>query len=172
MRRSVLVLFVLGTLVAGFAGPAGVGGAAIRSRPNVPSELRPLSTRITVGGTKVVTTLTFEGPEEVQFFTAEVRQAGTLVVDTKDCCLKGDHWLVTLIDPSGGGTVGALDEATAVCGDGSIREFSGQATMRLRPGAVPGSVKVLVAYCSGIDDFPAGMTVRFRYSGPMTVSAA
>ena len=52
--------------------------------------------------------------------------------------------------------------------NGSIREFSGQASMRVRPG----SVKVLVAYCSGIDDFPAGMTVRFRSDGPMTVSAA
>ncbi len=168
MRRIVLVLFVLGTLATGFAGSAGIGGAAIRPSSNAPSELRPLTTRIMVGGTKVVTTLTFEGSEEVQFFTAKVGEAGTLVVDTKDCCLKGDHWLVTLIDQSGGGTVGALDEATAACGNGSIREFSGQATMRLRPG----SVKVLVAYCSGIDDFPAGMTVRFRFSGPMTVSTA
>jgi hypothetical protein len=167
MRRSVLVLFVLGILVAGFAGSAAIGGAAIRSA-NVPSELRPLSTRTTIGGTKVVTTLSFDGPREVQFFTATVSEAGTLVVDTKDCCLRGDHWLVTLIDQAGGGTVGAVDEATAACGNGSIREFSGQATMRVRPG----SVKVLVAYCSGIDDFPAGMTVRFRFDGPMTVSAA
>lgn len=166
MRRSVLVLFVLGLAVAGFAGSPGIGGAAIRPSPNLPSELRPLSSRVTVGGTKVVTTLVFEGPEEVQFFTANVSEPGTLVVDTKDCCLKGDHWLVTLIDQSGGGTVGATDEATATCGNGSIREFSGQATMRLRPGPV----KILVAYCSGIDDFPAGMTVRFRYNGPMTVS--
>ena len=167
MRRSVLVLFVLGILVAGFAGSAAVGGAAIRTA-NEPSELRPLSTRVTIGGTKVVTTLSFDGPQEVQFFTATVEEAGTLVVDTKDCCLRGDHWLVTLIDQAGGGTVGAVDEATAACGNGSIRAFSGQATMRVRPG----SVKVLVAYCSGIDDFPAGMTVRFRSDGPMTVSAA
>lgn len=168
MRRSVLVLVVVGTVVAGFAGSAGIGGAAIRPSPNAPSELRPLSSRVTLGGTKVVATLTFGGPEEVQFFAASVSERGTLVVDTKDCCLKGDHWLVTLIDQSGGGTVGATDEATAACGNGSIREFSGQATMRLRPG----SVKILVAYCSGIDDFAAGMTVRFRYDGPMTVSAS
>ena len=167
MRRSVLVLFVLGTLVAGFAGSSAIGGAAIRSA-NVPSELRPLSTRITVGGTKVVTTITFDGPQEVQFFTATLGEGGTLAVDTKDCCLRGDHWLVTLVDQAGGGTVGAIDEATAACGNGSIREFSGQATLRVRPG----SVKVLVAYCSGIDDFPAGMTVRLRSDGPMTVSAA
>jgi hypothetical protein len=167
MRRTVLVLSVLGTLVAGFAGSAASEGAAIRSA-NAPSELRPLSTRITVGGTKVVTTITFDGPQEVQFFTATVEEAGTLVVDTKDCCLRGDHWLVTLIDQSGGGTVGALDEAAAACGNGSIREFSGQASMSVKPG----SVKVLVAYCSGIDDFPAGMTVRFRSDGPMTVSTA
>jgi hypothetical protein len=167
MRRSTLVLLVLGILVAGFAGSAAIGGAAIRSA-NAPSELRPLSTRITIGGTKVVTTITFDGPEEVQFFTATVEEAGTLVVDTKDCCLRGDHWLVTLIDQSGGGTVGTVDEAAAACGNGSIREFSGQAAMRVKPG----SVKVLVAYCSGIDNFPAGMTVRFRFDGPMTVSAA
>ena len=168
MRRTVLVLSVLGTLVAGFAASAGIGGATIRPSSNAPSELRPLSTQITIGGTKVVTTITFDGPEEVQFFTAAVEEAGTLVVDTKDCCLRGDHWLVTLIDQAGGGAVGAVDEATAACGNGSIREFSGQATMRVRPG----SVKVLVAYCSGIDDFPAGMTVRFRFTGPMTVSTA
>jgi hypothetical protein len=167
MRRTVPVLFVLGTVVSGFSGSAGIGGAAIRG-PNVPSELRPLSSRVTVGGTKVVTTLTFDGPEEVQFFTAKVREAGTLEVETKDCCLRGDHWLVTLIDQSGGSTVGATDEATATCGNGSIREFSGRATMRLREGPV----KVLVAYCSGIDDFPAGMTVRFRYDGPMAVWAS
>jgi hypothetical protein len=168
MRRTVPVLFVMGTVVAGFVGSVGVGGAAIRPTSNVALESRPLSSRVTVGGTKVVATLTFDGSEEVQFFTAKVREAGTLVVETKDCCLRGDHWLVTLIDQSGGSTVGATDEATATCGSGSIREFSGRATMRLRPG----SVRVLVAYCSGIDEFPAGMTVRFRYDGPMTVSAS
>ena len=166
MTKTVPVLFVLGTVVAGLAGSGSVGGASLRPASNVAPVSRPLSPRVTVGGTKVVTTLTFDGSEDVQFFTAKVREAGTLVVETKDCCLRGDHWLVTLIDQSGGSTVGATDEATAVCGNGSIREFTGRATMRLRPG----SVRVLIGYCSGIDDFPAGMTVRFRYNGPMTVS--
>ena len=106
----------------------------------------------------------------MEFLTAEVSGGSRLVVDTKDCCLKGDHWLVTLVNTSGGATVGAPDAATAVIGqppEPPTRRYSGAAGMDIRRG----TVKVLIAYCSGVDVFDAGMDIRLRYDGSMNVSA-
>jgi hypothetical protein len=122
---------------------------------------------VSVRGTRVLASASFDRAPHVEFLTAEVHGGSRLVVDTRDCCLRGDHWLVTLVNPSGGATVGAPDPATASCGSGSTRQFSGAAGMDIGRG----TVKVIVAYCSGVDVFDAGMDIRLRYDGSMDVSS-
>jgi hypothetical protein len=167
MRRILAITFTTGLIAIGFLLPAGTGAASSSGSPNAWSAARPITRQVFVGGTRVVASASFDSATHVEFLTAEVSGGSRLVVDTKDCCLKGDHWLVTLVNTSGGATVGAPDAATATCGSGSTRRYSGAAGMDIRRG----TVKVLIAYCSGVDVFDAGMDIRLRYDGSMDVSA-
>ena len=98
--------------------------------------------------------LTFGQANEVLVFEVTTAGTGDLIVDTLDCCIEGDQWGVRIIDQVRNCII---DEA---CGNGSIEEFSGEA---VAPNFTAGVVEVF--YCQGVDVFPAGMTVRFRYTG-------
>ena len=98
--------------------------------------------------------LTFGQANEVFVFEVTTDGTGDLIVDTLDCCIEGDQWGVRIIDTARNCII---DEA---CGNGSIEEFSGEA---VAPDFTAGVVEVF--YCQGVDVFPAGMTVRFRYTG-------
>lgn len=98
--------------------------------------------------------LSFDGPNRVFTFSVETDGAGTLQVDTMDCCIPGDMWGVRVIP---GDPCQPIQEN---CGNGSITEFSG-----LVEATGVSSAVVEVFYCQGVDLFSAGMTVRFRYTG-------
>jgi hypothetical protein len=164
MKKRLAIIFATAATAAAVFVPGGAGAV---QASNAVSTASPLVTRhASVGKTTVLVEAAFESATEVQFLSAEVHGGSQLRVDTKDCCIRGDHWLVTLVNPSGGSTVGAIDEATAACGNGSTRDYSGTTALNVRRG----TIKVLVAYCSGVDSFPAGMAVRLRYDGSMSVS--
>jgi hypothetical protein len=103
----------------------------------------------------VVVPLTFWSADDVASFvvSTEGRNA-TLAVDTLDCCIAGDSWGIRIIDKNG---------VTEACGSGSTSEFSGTAVNR---NLVNKEAVVEVFYCGGVDSFPAGLTVQFRWSGP------
>ena len=98
--------------------------------------------------------LAFSQANQVFVFQVTTDGTGDLLVDTLDCCIPGDQWGVRIIDTARNCII---DEA---CGNGSIEEFSGEA---VAPNFTAGVVEVF--YCQGVDIFPAGMTVRFRYTG-------
>ena len=105
------------------------------------------------GPTDVEFLLSFSDADDTHSFAVEKAQkAGDLTVDTLDCCIPGDLWRVDLVSSQ-------PNAATSGTGDGSITEFSGAATGHPWVTGV-----VTVSYDSGVDVFPAGMTVRFHYS--------
>lgn len=111
--------------------------------------------------------LTFESRYDVFKYKVQVDDGTKLRVDTRDCCIDGDLWGVTLIRPHDGRQ--SPPKTATGCGDGSIDDWSGLTTM----AAASGKVIVHVYVCTPIDDplaFPAGMEVRFRYNGTMTVT--
>jgi hypothetical protein len=67
-------------------------------------------------------------------------------------------------DDNGGG--GRLEQVAEACGNGSTTEFSGEASAQ-----VSGPFVVEVFYCRGVDVFPAGMEVRFRYENGLGAAA-
>jgi hypothetical protein len=101
----------------------------------------------------VVIPLTFTSASQVYTFTVTTSGDGDLTVDTIDCCIAGDMWGVK-IDEVGPGP------QPQACGDGNIITFSGAATVTSFSSGF-----VDVFYCSGVDVFPAGMFVRFQYTG-------
>lgn len=108
------------------------------------------------GYTEAVYILTFNSASQTFTFLIEKAQgAGSLIVDTRDCCISGDKWKV-VVDP----TLPRAEnkDATGV-GSGSTVLFSGSAaTLPYIKGGV------VVSYDSGVNVFPASMTVRFAYS--------
>lgn len=102
--------------------------------------------------TPVTFSKTFEGKDAVFNFAIKASGDGTLTVETMDCCIVGDKWGL-----KAKGKPKAKDQA---CGSGSTSAFSGAVVLqKLKKG------KVKLYYCSGTDIFPAGMTVRFSYTG-------
>jgi hypothetical protein len=167
MKRRVMAVLLAASGVVSLAVPTGAGGASTRRSPNITSPAEAVTRTATVDNTKVVARLSFSGPRDVRFIKITVADGRRLVADTRDCCLEGDHWLVTLVDRSGGSAVGAVDRTASACGDGHIDRYTGSTSMRVREG----TVTALVAYCSGVGTFGAGMSVRFRYDGRMSVPA-
>ena len=103
--------------------------------------------------TEYAVNLAFFGPDDVFVFDIEKgRGAGNLVVDTKDCCLPGDQWRVDFFTEE---PADAESDPVGI-GDGNTVAFSGAA---YAAPFVRGQVEV--SYDSGVDRFPAGMTVRF-----------
>lgn len=107
------------------------------------------------GYTEAVYSLTFASAAATFTFLIEKAQgAGQLVVDTRDCCISGDKWKV-VVDPSL--PRAANKDATGV-GSGSTVLFSGSAaTIPFVTGGV------VVSHDSGVNVYPAGMTIRFAY---------
>lgn len=106
------------------------------------------------GPTEVLAFLSFDSADQTHSFTVDKAQkAGTLTVDTLDCCISGDCWKVTLdaTQPS--------NQSAEGVGDGNTSTYSGAASVG---PWVHGTVTV--SYDHGVDVFPAGMTVRFTYS--------
>jgi hypothetical protein len=119
-------------------------------------------------GSAVVTGLNFYKARDTAFFEVKVSGGQVLRVVSMDCCVQGDHWSVTLINTTGGSVVGKQDPAEANCGDGSTTKWTGPVQMAASP-YLNGIFKVFVSYCSGVNVFPAGMYLKFRYNGNMTV---
>jgi hypothetical protein len=121
-----------------------------------------LATLPTIGGaagqglSEAVYDITFAAPGNT--FTFEISKAqgaGQLMVDTRDCCIAGDKWKL-VVDPN---LPRAAKKDAAGTGDGSTTIFSGSAvTMPFVAGTVT------VSFDSGVNVFPAGMSVRFAYS--------
>jgi hypothetical protein len=125
--------------------------------------------------------LAFWGPREVRVFEVLASNGSRLVVDTRDCCVVGDRWGVTLVDPDGAPvappppdpdllplSVPATSERQRVlsaCGNGSGESYSG----RIRYQSNGGRYTLRVYYCGGVDLFPAGLTLRLRYDGDLSV---
>lgn len=82
--------------------------------------------------------------------------AGDLTVDTRDCCITGDLWQVTFATAQ---PANPANDVSAT-GNGSTAAFSGAATSH---PFIRGDVTV--SYAGGTDIFPAGMCVRFQYTG-------
>ena len=101
--------------------------------------------------------LVFTSASQVQTFTVQTSGDGDLTVDTMDCCIPGDIWGVEVDEVGPGPTPQA-------CGHGSITMFSGAVTVTSFSSGL-----VDVFYCSGVDVFPAQMTVRFQYTGTLMV---
>lgn len=96
--------------------------------------------------------LSFYSPNQVFVFSIESDGEGVIEIDTRDCCIPGDHWGIRVIDN--------CEVVAEMCGDGNTSTFSGLVTLENLKSAI-----VEVFYCSGVDIFAAGMTVRFRYTG-------
>mmetsp|Transcript_8302 Transcript_8302/g.13135 ORF Transcript_8302/g.13135 Transcript_8302/m.13135 type:complete len:170 (-) Transcript_8302:151-660(-) len=79
---------------------------------------------------------------------AEGEAAGILKVDVKDCCIPGDKWGIE-IDAQGNNDVSGV-------GDGETSDYSGDAAVA---PLTKGTVKI--SYVEGVDEFPAGMDVKF-----------
>jgi hypothetical protein len=69
-------------------------------------------------------------------------------------------------DDDNGGGGGRLEQVAEACGNGSTTEFSGEASAQ-----VSGPFVVEVFYCEGVDVFPAGMSVRFRYENGLGIAS-
>ncbi len=128
-----------------------------------------LATMALAGGASAasqVEELTFESRYDVFAFKLRVHDGTKVKVDTRDCCLEGDNWGVLLVRPHDGEQSSPISRTA--CGDGSTDGWSGRVTMP----AENGKVIAYVYNCSPTQDdpaFPAGMDVRFRYDGDMTV---
>lgn len=107
------------------------------------------------GETTVVEFLSFFAPGDTFVYEVTAAQgAGVLTVETLDCCIPNDLWTVQLAHARPQGN----DRAEGT-GDGNISTFTGSATVG---GWSSGTV--VVSYASGVDLFPAGMTVRFTFT--------
>ncbi len=129
------------------------------------SNARPTTAVVRTTSDGVVTTqlrsLTFWDPSQVFVFAVQLGDGTRLAIHTRDCCAEGDKWGLTLINPRSGD-----DTVVSNCGLGSTTGFRGGVA------AEPVANWTLIAhvyYCSGVDDFPALMTVRFRYDGNIIV---
>ena len=108
------------------------------------------------GETEVITEVTFASADDVFHIDVEkARGAGALTADTSDCCVEGDIWRVDIHPDQPANPANAV---TGI-GNGSISEFSGAATAA---PFVRGCVEI--SYEEGVDDFPALMSTRLRYS--------
>lgn len=109
----------------------------------------------TQGYTEAVYYLELEGPDDILTFEIEKAQgAGQLTVDTQDCCILGDLWMVD-IDPM---QPAAANKNGAGLGDGTTLWSGGAVSMPFVRGLVT------VSYDSGVDVFPAHLYIRFVYS--------
>lgn len=117
--------------------------------PNVHSDSNLPSS----SATPVTFSMEFNSPDDVLKFDVKASGDGVLKVDTMDCCVEGDVWGLKAksIKPK------AKDQA---CGSGSVSVFSGEVSL---PSFRKGSLRLY--YCSGVDLFPAVMTIRFSYTG-------
>ncbi|MDQ3406918.1 MAG: hypothetical protein M3472_02005 [Chloroflexota bacterium] len=111
--------------------------------------------------------LQFESRYDVFKFKVQVDDGTKLRVDTKDCCIEGDFWGVLLVRPHDGKQ--SPPRRDSACGNGSTEDFSGLATMPAASGKVIAYVYICTPFVSQ-GAFPAGMDVRFRYNGTMTVT--
>lgn len=150
MRKIISISLALALLVLGLVG----AGVAFAGEPtNVPGP-GTADTPPPPGPTSQTFWLTFWGPTDTfTFYVEKAQKAGDLTVDTRDCCIVGDNWTVTL-NPAQ-----PKNKDTSGTGDGNISTFSGAATVH---PWVRGTVTV--SYDSGVDVWPAGMEVRFTYS--------
>lgn len=151
MRKIISISLALALLVLGLVG----AGVAFAGEPtNVPG---PGAADAPVPGPPSQTFwLVFSGPtDNFTFYVEKAQKAGDLTVDTRDCCIVGDNWTVTLNPDQ------PKNKDTSAIGDGNTSTFSGAATVH---PWVRGTV--MVSYDSGVDVWPAGMEVRFTYSQP------
>lgn len=119
----------------------GLNGAAMADKPAAGTVMQAFN-------------LVFTGPGDSFSFDVDAAQgAGTLTVETADCCIAGDLWVSFLQH----GQPQGKDVAIGT-GDGTS-SLSGAAT---RKGWSKGTVTI--TYDSGTDIFSAGMTVKFSYS--------
>lgn len=113
--------------------------------------------------------LVFKDAEQVYTFSVATSDKKTkLLVDTLDCCIPGDKWGVRIFatKEKKDGEVKKVRQVAEACGTGSITDFSGEATATKSETYI-----VEVFYCEGVDIFPAGMVVRFRYEDGTGVAA-
>jgi hypothetical protein len=99
---------------------------------------------------------TFYSAEEVLSFhvaKTEDTAAGILRVRTQDCCIAGDEWQAEIVADQ------PRFNTDAAVGDGSTATFTGDAYVA---PFIAGNVNI--SYDSGVDIFPAGMTIEFCYS--------
>ncbi len=159
-RRRIRLLVVVLVLLACASTNVGAGrtsGSARAATANlVPGNRQVAAMTTQATGAPVEFYLQFDDPSQVFRFVVTVDgKKGDLTVVTVDCCVTGDQWGVRIISKNEKKTVEA-------CGTGDIDTFSGAATLEK---VKKGETLVEVFYCQGVDLFPAGMTVRFRYTG-------
>jgi hypothetical protein len=176
MRVKLFVSLLIVTLMS--ATSLGVASPAQSQPPTETQQIFPL---------------VFKDAIHVFVFTGTTTPGTTLRVDTLDCCIAGDMWGVRIFASGGGddddddggddggvlggggggdddddddGAGGRLEQVAQACGNGSTTEFSGEASAQ-----VSGPFVVEVFYCAGVDVFPAGMSVRFRYENGLGFAA-
>jgi hypothetical protein len=111
-------------------------------------------------------------PQTFQYYVDVSSATKPLKVSTEDCCIAGDHWGVVVEDLNGGNPpVGTSPKAVTKCGTGSITAFTGSASVK-NPSSTSfnGRALAIVYYCRGINQFDAGMSVKFDSDGAITVT--
>jgi hypothetical protein len=160
-RKAALLLTVVlvPLLIASIAraGSSGDSGNATELRP-------PIFVTETLIGQ--VFTLDFNAPTDTFQFTV-TGDGAYFGVETEDCCLPGDHFLVTINSTEAGGDLGQVNSTASACGSGATGRYSGPAASTLIAGQ---TYKVTVAYCSGVDVFPGTMRVKFSSPNPLVVT--
>ncbi len=127
----------------------------------------------TVGPDFVDVAASFAGATSTNQYYVDVHNATKpLKVSTEDCCVPNDKWGVVLEDLTAGlPPVGTAPIVKTKAGTGSTSAFTGNLGITSPSStAFNGRALAIVYYARGVDQFSAGMTVRFSSDGVMTVS--
>ena len=160
-RKAVILLTIVlvPLLIASIARAGSGSGSTNAGPPKAP-------TRVSETLIGQVFTMDFNSPTDTFQFAVSGNGA-YFAVETQDCCLPGDHFLVTINSTEAGGDLGQVDSTASACGSGATNRYSGPAASTLIAGQ---TYKVTVAYCSGVDVFPGTMRVKFSSPNPLVVT--
>ncbi len=151
MRKMLFVFLSMCLILFGTTVPK------VHSNSNLPTNSDVLESSLeevqSSSAVPIQMNVVFGSAGDVFNYVVKASGDGNLTVDTMDCCVEGDQWGLKAKSRK----PKAKDQA---CGSGSTTTFSGPVVLeRLKKG------KVKLYYCEGVDDFPAGMTIRFSYTG-------
>lgn len=160
VKRFLLLLTVITSILAVAFGPTSFAADG-------PNAGAPQAVPAEAGAAPAVTRVhNFSDADQVFVYDVVLSGGTVFAADTLDCCVKGDRWGLTVVN-----TTPATPKIVSKCGNGKTDARSGK--VQLGSSSKPlrdGALQVLVFYCKGVDQFPAGMDVQFRYDGQMTVT--